>query len=487
MVNWLDPLKVDPSLLSLPVQSMAGVQPIEPPSAPGSDLNFVPSDQLKQFMLGKFDEPNIPSGVPSQEQQQQANVHRDIGNATANAVGSFQNIANIFRPGAGNPAMAESSRQYGESLAQRAFGDAQAKRQEAIQNMQLSDLSDQRRMNQIKMAQALMQEQMMKDPNSPLSKQAQARELSRLDALSSMTKDPQKLSILEQRKKMVPGVPAAMLAGAEQNDPLVKGMELESQERQAGAKLSGENFNRESEAQRRKDETALGWARLNEEKRSHDMAGAAKKQSDQLKLIGQQPKTVEEIGKLTNALENYDQALNLMKEKGIQTGYGPEYLQKAKGILPFTSQDPDWVDLWQKLQANKQSVRLGMEKTVRNNPFMIKQLEALFPEQEENTGTVKTKIEKLMGPDSILRNTLRSKIAELRRDPTTGEMIDKSAIAESLAPRIGVDAETLMKYIDDKPISAKPSSNPYPAGEIRIIKGGGKAQKQPDGSWKRIE
>lgn len=454
-MNWFDDLKMDPSLSVLPVQSMANAQPVAPSIDPEKEPELIPSDKLKEFLLGKFDEDRIPSGQSTPQQQSMSDLHQDIGNATGNAVASLQNAANIFRPGAGNPAMAQQSRDYGNMLAQRALGDNQAKRQEAIQNMQLGDISDQRKLNHYKMAQSLMQQQEMKNPASSSSKAAQEREASRLDTLMTGTTDPAKIQLINNRKKMLPSMSAETIQLNAANDPLGKLLETESKEYTERSK----NEREQSHNQSMENIAAgnLGVAQRGEsEKARHNLAeeGLAgnrteqKKNEQQLKIIGQQPKTVEDIGKLANALENYEQVLNLMDKKDISTGIGPEILQKIKGVTPFMSQDPEWVDLWQKLEANKQNVRLGMEKTVRNNPYMSQQLEALFPEQEQNTGTVKTKIKSLLAPDSVLRNTLRSKVAELRRDPHTGEMIDKSAIAELLAPRVNMDSSTLMKHID---------------------------------------
>jgi hypothetical protein len=235
-------------------------------------------------------------------------------------------------------------------------------------------------------------------------------------------------------------------------------LQMASTERVAGAKNA-------EDAKNHAEERRIGWAQVANTKRGQDLIdkrdrdlaiekAAGKKQELGIKMIGQQPKTVEEIGKLANALEGYEKTAELLKNRDVPTGIVNKEIQNFKEYAPFMAQDPDYIDLWQQLQANKQNVRLGMEKTVRNNKFMNDQLSALFPEQSDNLGTIKNKIAAHLKPDSAIRNTLRSKIAELRTDPKTGEMIDKSALAETLAPRVNMDAATLEKYIEDQPVAA---------------------------------
>lgn len=472
----------------LPLQSSMMPTVSAPSKTPeqASDLPTVPTGSLRDALLGKFDDPEIPSGLPSQEQQDQAFTHRLIGSGVGQAVDSLQNAANIFKPGAGNPHMGEASRQFGEMLAQRALGNAKERRDEALQNFQLKDATDQRHEKMFQMATALKQQRDMNDPNSDMSRQAQAQEAARLDTLIAAAQDPAMQQNLAKRKMSLAGASAAQLVAGAKEDPTEKLLGMASTERAAGAKNA-------MEGKRQDAQTAQGWATIGETKREHDLVdkrdrdlanekAAGKKQELGIKMIGQQPKTVEEIGKLANALEGYEKTSELLKNRDVPTGFLNKEVQSFKEYAPFMAQDPDYIDLWQQLQANKQNVRLGMEKTVRNNKFMNDQLSALFPEQSDNLGTIKNKIAAHLKPDSAIRNTLRSKIAELRTDPKTGEMIDKSALAEALAPRVNMDAAALEKYIEDKPV--KTAGSP---GQIKNLKSGGKAQQQSDGSWKRIE
>lgn len=472
MTDWFNPLTIDPSLTVLPPQSLATPQAPDVSNAQlDKEAKFVPSSALKQFLMRSFEEPEVPSGIPNAKQQEMAGLHRGIGNATANAVNSLEGTANILRPGGGNTNAGDASRRYGEFLAQRALGDASARRQEAIQNVQLKDLSDQRREKFLQQALLLKQQSDMQDPSSQMSRQAQAREAQRIDLLLSNAQNPAMIAQLQQQKKMLPSVSASQISANEKSDPSLHLLGMDSNERAAGAKLAGENANRQSEAEKRvadianaNDARSAEWARIDlekqrlaQEKELKEKSAAGKAKGDQLKLIGQQAPLVDEIGKLTQSMKQMEEAQKMLSSEGgkLDTNVVKEKLESAKQFIPGMTPDAKYLEFWGKVEPAVQQLRLAIEKTVRNNPYMMQQVANMLPHKGDNTQTIDTKITNL---NKLLHQTVQSKISQLRVDPETGTAIDKSALAQHLAGETGIDADELLKnYLT--PMKKNPNSD----------------------------
>lgn len=425
MVDWFGPLSLDPSLSVLPVQSMAKPQAADTSAADNKDaLQFVPSDQLEKFLMGKFDEPNIPSGLPSQEQQQQALGHRAIGNATGDVVANLQNTANILKPGAGNPAMGDSSRRYGEMLAQQALGNNAAKRQEALQDFTIKDAAKQRYEKMLEQAAQLKQQRDLK-----MLELAQAQGLARAKAASDQ------------------------------------------------AKMESEDANRKSEAQRRKEETSLGWANLAESRRQHDLEAKAKEDNKSKLQLNEDKKAEEDIANLRNAKAELDRHIENLKNGVINNDKGAVYGNEA---VKFASSLGLPVQPNAALQDMLTSIPLAQataEKAVTGSSRYTPQRWTQFAVQP-GEGT-KNSVNKLSGGSRYLDELIKERMTQLHTN-AEGVPTSQSAMAKSFPPG------AIQNTAAEVQAHTKTGAPPTP-GAIRNLKNGGKAQQQPDDSWKRIE
>lgn len=447
----------------LPLQSSMMPTVSAPSKTPeqASDLPTVPTGSLRDALLGKFDDPEIPSGLPSQEQQDQAFTHRLIGSGVGQAVDSLQNAANIFKPGAGNPHMGEASRQFGEMLAQRALGNAKERRDEALQNFQLKDATDQRHEKMYQMATALKQQRDMNDPNSDMSRQAQAQEGARLDTLIAAAQDPAMQQNLAKRKMSLVGASAAQLAAGAKEDPTEKLLGMASIERTASAKNA-------EDAKNHAEERRIGWANVANTKRGQDLTAQERADSLQakkdkqavdanVKIIGQQAPLVDQISKVLVTMKSLEDAGNMLQTRGgsVTTDWGKNKIEHAKQDVPgFVSAmlpeqmtptpDPKYQEFWGLVQPTAIAQRLANEKTVRVSKAIMEQLSQYLPNEGDNNNTQAVD-NKIKNSHAYLRDrTLPGLIAQLRVDPETGKAIDKSVLAQQLADKAGMDADEVM-------------------------------------------
>lgn len=476
MTDWFNPKTLfgDQQLSigdHLPLQTQAAVSapPVQKPSSDDSDLPVMPQGALRDALMGKFNDPEIPSGIPDEKQQQQAFTHRLIGNAVGDTVSNLQNTANILKPGAGNPAMGESSRRFGDMLAEHALGNAKARRDEALQNFQIKDAADQRHEKMFQMATALKQQQDMRNPNSDLSRSAQQQEAERLKAMLAVSENHEINKQIIEKLHSLPGASAEQLAGRAKNDTIEHMIEYDNTAQNAANK---QNFEKDREAREGKtaaNNAALGWANYNLGVKKESAQEAAK-----LDAKVNKDKSIEkDVADLRNTRAELMNHLNNLKNGTVDndaTHTGWNYLKKKASSLGIDSIEPD-----QALQGMLTSVPLAqgtVEKAVtgssRWNPERWKNFSI-----EEGEGT-KNSINKLKGAIAYLDELEQSRTSQLDTKPS-GEPASTSGMAKALP--MGAIQKAAMHSQD----------RVKPAGAIKNIKGGGKAQQQPDGSWKRIE
>jgi hypothetical protein len=429
----------------LPLQTSMAMPPPAATSSQKQDapLPVIPNGNLRDALMGKFDDPEVPSGIPDQGQQDQAFMHRAIGNGVGDAVNGIQNSINIIKPGAGNTHMGDANRQFGELLAQRALGNAEDRRKEAIQNFQLKDAADQRHEKMFQMATALKQQRDMQDSTSDVSRQAQAQEAARLDTLFAGAQDPAMQQNLMQRKAMLPSISASRLAASVASDPTEKLLAMASTERAAGAKLGEEKNKNASEAQRRLDETkaaqsgnALGWANLNE-KTTHDRAEEAEKAKIKLDAKMNKDKSIEkDIADLMNTKAELLRHAENLSNGTVDNDKAHVYANQGKKFISSLGVPDisDAVEPDEALQDMLTSVPLAqgaVEKAVTGSSRYTPQRWTQFAVQE-GEGT-KNSINKLTAGARFLDELAQERRSQLDAKPD-GTPASNSGLAQAMKP-----------------------------------------------------
>lgn len=442
-----------------------------------AQLPMVPRGQLAAWIKQKQDEEEqvVPSGQSSAADQQRADVSRAIGNTTANTLSGIQNTIGILKPGSANYNQANMAQQQGEQYAKEALGNAPRARNEAIQNLQLGSMQDEKRQKQMQMIQALKMQQDAQNPESNSSKEAQRAMLARLQTYGAVTQNPALRNQLEELTRTVPGMSQARLDALDKQGYIDKLLAQESNERAQGAHndiLAGN-----AAATNR-----LGYAQLNE-KAMHDRAEEDEKAKAKTKLQMNEDKKVEdEITTLRTAISEMDPLIKRIESGNINNNAAHNLINegskkvaswipgvKSMGVGP----DPNLQDLRTNLPLTQGAVEAAVTGSKRYTPQRWKEF---TPEPGEGN---EVSAQKLRAGTEFLKRVLEEKLGLLHTAPS-GAPTSESGLAKSLPPQTIPNA---MINVQAK----APIGVPTPAGAIRMLKNGGKAQQQPDGSWKRIE
>ncbi len=487
MTDWFDPRALfgDQHLsiadyLPLQTQSSMTAPTQQKPPSDDSDLPVIPQGSLRDALIGKFDDPEIPSGIPDEKQQQQAFTHRLIGNAVGDTVSNLQNTANILKPGAGNPAMGESSRRFGDMLAEHALGNAKARRDEALQNFQIKDAADQRHEKMFQMATALKQQQDLRNPNSQLSRAAQQQELERLNAMMAVNQNHEINKQLLEKMRLTPSLSAEQLAGRSKNDPTEHMIEFDTTAQTAADKANRDTAKDAATVKRQDAETSLGNRRLAAEEK-HWAQESVDKENNKNKLqLNEDKKAEEDIANLRNAKAELDRHIANMRSGKVSNDkpdvYGSQVANFVSSLgIPGVSPKSN-----PELQNMLTSIPLAQataEKAVTGSARYTPQRWLEFAVQP-GEGTQRS-VNKLTGGSRYLDELIKERMTQLHTN-AAGAPTSQSAMAKSFPE--GAIPNTAAQ------VQARTQTGATPAtGAIKNIKGGGKAQQQPDGSWKRIE
>lgn len=390
----------------------------QPPVVPQEQL----ADYIKQMQEGGRNA--VPSAEPSAQDKEIAGGARGIGNAFGDAIANQQAMINILRPGAGNMQLADNARRGGEQFAQERLGGAEAKRKEAIQNLSLNEMADEKKNKQLQMVSALKQQREMGDAKSEISKQAQESALQRLDMYASATQNPELKQKIQAMTLMIPTMSAERIDKMDKNGDLVKLLGQESNERAQGAHndIIAGNADKTNK---------LGWAQLSE-KEKHDLAQEEKDRQKGLKAqVNEDRKTVEEIKNLQTGVDQLKPLLKQLDEGKINQGaihnYWNEIAKKANAFgVPLK------IDT--KLQAMRTNLPLtqgGVEQAVTHSSrFSPHRWEEFMPKPGEGNDLTKAKLEAGM---KYLQDTIEEKKGQLNTGET-GEPNSQSAYAKALPP-----------------------------------------------------
>ncbi|MES2367570.1 MAG: hypothetical protein V4563_16970 [Pseudomonadota bacterium] len=475
--NQADALSVmDPTFGGLTPQTAMKYsgQAQQPKPDENAPLPVVPRGQLAQWIQQHQAEEGdaIPSAEPSAEDQRHADVSRGIGNATGSFLSGIQNTIGILQPGRANYEQAHMVQQQGEQHAKEALGRAPAARNEAIQNMQLGAMRDEKRQKQLQMVQALKQQQDENDPGSAMSKAAQQEMKDRLMAYGEA--EPKVKELAMKYAVMVSGLPAAKIKELDAKDFIGKLVGQYSNERAMGA-------HNDVSLQNAAATNKLGYAQL-DEKIAHDKAEEEAKNKKALEVHMANDRMVNEnLKDLNNADENLTAMLNNVKTGKIDVSGGHAVAQEGVNIArkwaPGMSNSLN-LHIDQQLQGLKAIAPLvqgalerSVTKSSRYTPERWKEVTMMGEDSDEKI------VAKLAAMLEFTRG-MRAWQEGLLHVDDAGNPVEKVASNKALAGgQVQQRANKLQAGIE----------RAMAPGTIKPLKGGGHAQQQPDGKWKRID
>lgn len=398
----------------LPVQSEMAAKPIAPEPVP--DLNA----PLPTLSKDKIAEALTTSGKPSEQEQTQAGLHQSIGNAMANFHSGIQNAIGILKPGAANYAQAEMAKQRGDQLAAQTLAQAPERRKEAVQNVTLQGMLEERQTKQRQMLEALKQQKDMQDPMSSLSLQAQQSAMGRINALQSASSNPRLIYQMEQIKKSIPFMSASRLQSMEKDSTFEKLVGMESNERAAGAKNAVQAEQNANTARHQAAEEALGWAKLDEDKNKPikaQMNEDLKIEEDLIALNNTKSQLMKHIHNLANGTTDNNK-VHALANKAAKAG-------SAWG-LPATP-DPKLQDLLTVMPLAQGTVEKAVTGSSRYTPQRWTQFNVEEGEGNQNS------VNKLKGGAGYVSELYDEKLTRMHVDKD-GNPTSTSAFAKSLAP-----------------------------------------------------
>lgn len=472
-----DQFPLDPTNGVLPPQT---AMPYRSPAAQeqlsgDKPLPVVARGQLAEWIQNHQNEEkkSIPSGVPSQEDQQRANISRGIGNATSNLLAGVQNTIGILRPGSANYTQAEMAQKQGEQYANEALGRAPAARREAIENSQLGAIQDEKRQKQMQMVQAIKHQNDINNPESDTSKEAQRAMLARLRTYSAVTRNPALKEQMDSLMMTVPSMSASRLDSLDKQGYVDKLLAQESNERAMG--------NKNATAMQTAEATnGLGYARLGEERRWHDIEQQQKGESKGKLQMNEDKKAEDEITTLRTAISEMEPLVKNLESGKINNNAIHDKMNEVKKkvgswIPGLTHPDPELQNLRTNLPLTQGAVEAAVTGSKRYTPQRWAEFTPTPGEGNEVSA------QKLKAGTEFLKRVLEEKLGLLHTEPG-GTPTSASGLARSLPKNTIPNA---MQNIQNKaPIGVQKKLPPV--GSI-VIQGGRRYEIQPDGSGKEIQ